>query len=405
MDFKAWIYVFGVAAFIAVAFIAYDRIRPSHPLIFSPMQVLASSWYNYKKLYVDADSYRTIDWQRGGVTTSEGQSYTMLRAVWQGDEQTFDAAWQWTLRNLAHEDDHLFSWIWGTRSDGSTGVLTEQQGQNSASDADTDIALALVFAYARWQDPSYLQEARLIINDIWEQEVIFIRGKPYLAANDIEKTSGSASIVVNPSYFNPAAYHLFAFIDRTHPWEELRTHSYAVLAESARLSVGTEDSAILPPDWILVNRKNAAITIGSSPPHTSSFGFDALRIPFRIALDAEWFHNPQATKALSDLAFLSSAWKKSGRLASTYSHSGKEELSVESAAMYGGTLGYFMVQDPEAATDIYRTKLVSRYDANTGGWSPSLSYYDNNWAWFGIALYNRQLPNLAARLPSTAFIE
>src|SRR3989344_1629933 len=36
-------------------------------------------------------------------------------------------------------------------------------------------------------------------------------------------------------------------------------------------------------------------------------------------------------------------------------------------------------------------------------WAMPLSYYADNWTWFGIALYNRQLPNLAAELPATAF--
>lgn len=403
---KAWVILSAIALVAAGGALVYwYRTTAPHPLIFSPTQALAASWYNYKLLFVDPATKRTIDWQRGGVTTSEGQSYTMLRAVWQGDEPTFDASWRWTLDNLAHTNDHLFSWLWGTRADGTPGILTEQSGQNSASDADTDIALALVFAYARWQDPAYLEQARLIIRDIWEKEVVTIREKPYLAANDIEKTSSSPRVVLNPSYLHPAAYHIFAFIDPTHPWETLRKESYAVLNDSTKLSTRPGEQAVLPPDWILVDRKTGALVPGSAPSHTSSFGFDALRVPFRITLDAVWFHNPDAAATLRNLSYLSSAWHQKGQLAATYSHTGKEELQTESAAMYGGTLGYFMLNDPEAAATIYSKKLTALYDANTGGWVPSLSYYDNNWAWFGIALYNQQLPNLAASLPSTAFIE
>lgn len=405
MNTRLWSYLSGAAAIAALALIIYAyRASSPDPLIFSPTQVLASSWYNYKLLYVDPSTHRTIDTQRDNITTSEGQSYTMLRAVWQGDQETFEAAWEWTQQNLAHKDDHLFSWIWGTRKDGSTGVLTEVNGQNSASDADADIALALVFAYARWQVPSYLTQARSIIRDIWNKEVVMIGDKPYMAANDIEKTAGGASIIVNPSYFNPAAYHIFALIDPAHPWESVRANAYDVLAQSAKLPLDAE-RAVLPPDWIRVDRKTGAITPASNTDQGPSFGFDALRIPFRIALDAQWFHNPDAIEALEDFSILSSLWEENGRLASAYSPSGSEIFSDETAAMYGGTLGYFMIHDPEAASAIYQKKLLSLYDATTGGWSPVLSYYDANWAWFGIALYNQRLPNLAERLPATAFIE
>lgn len=394
----------ALAVILAVAIYRYNT-SPQHPLIFSPTQILSSSWYAYKKLYVDPATHRTIDRQRGGVTTSEGQSYTMLRAVWQGDQPVFDAAWQWTRERLARPDDHLFSWLWGQQSDGSFGILTDQGGYNTASDADTDIALALVFAYARWQDPTYLEQARLIIRDIWEHEVVLIGGKPVLAANSIEKTASSTGVVMNPSYLHPAAYRIFASIDTEHPWEDLRSNTYALLRESARDALDTERSAGLPPDWTLVNRTTGKMTALASGPAGTSFGYDALRIPFRIALDAAWFGNPEAIALLKEFSFLSSEWQSKGKLAASYTHDGAPEFPEESIAMYAGTLGYFLVNDQEAASRIYAEKLLPRYDAYTGGWSPELSYYDDNWMWFGLALYNDQLRNLTARLPSTAFIE
>jgi len=378
---------------------------PARPLIFSPTQVLSSSWAMYKKLYVDPDTQRTIDRQRGGITTSEGQSYTMLRAVWQGDQPAFDASWQWTRERLARKDDHLFSWLWGEREDGTFGVLSEQGGHNSASDADTDIALALVFAYARWQDPAYLEAARPIIRDIWDKEVVLVAGKPVLAANSVEKTASSTFMVVNPSYLHPAAYHIFASIDTGHPWETLRSHAYALLRESAELALEGKESAGLPPDWVLINRSTGEMMAPAGGDQDTSFGYDALRVPFRIALDAAWFRNPDATALLKKFSFLSSEWEQDRKLAASYAHDGAPEVPSESLAMYGGTLGYFLANDPEAAVHIYNEKMLPFYDAYTGGWSPQLSYYDDNWMWFGIALYNGQLRDLTAHLPSTAFIE
>ena len=44
-------------------------------------KVLDLLWTNYKTQYIDRESGRAIDEQNNGITTSEGQSYNMLRAV------------------------------------------------------------------------------------------------------------------------------------------------------------------------------------------------------------------------------------------------------------------------------------------------------------------------------------
>ncbi|MDB5244754.1 MAG: hypothetical protein JWN18_624 [Parcubacteria group bacterium] len=390
-----------LAVVLLALVVIHNGVGSSGQQVYSPTQVLSATWYSYKKNYISPD-YRTLDTQRSNITTSEGQSYTMLRAVWQGDQTTFDGAWAWTRKNLGRTADHLFSWLWGTRSNGSTGVLLEQSGENSASDADTDIALALLFAYARWQDPQYLEEARLIISDIWELEVVTINGVPYLAADDIEKNA-KTHIVVNPSYFNPAAYHLFAQVDKAHSWESVRKSSYDLLSKSMAAPLGGSTSAGLPPDWIQVDIRSGMLSPLVSTDHQSTFGYDALRVPLRVALDALWFDNPTAKALLNKFSFLTDEWMRSGRLASVYAHDGTVLSPNETIAMYGGTLGYFLANNPSVARQIYETKLISQFDPTSNSWAAPLSYYDDNMAWFGVALYNNQLPNLAAGLPSSAF--
>jgi len=61
--------------------------------IFSNQAMLEALWENYKEEYIEDSSFRTLDKQRDNITTSEGQSYAMLRAVWQDDKQTFDKSW------------------------------------------------------------------------------------------------------------------------------------------------------------------------------------------------------------------------------------------------------------------------------------------------------------------------
>ncbi len=79
---------------------------------------------------------------------------------------------------------------------------------------------------------------------------------------------------------------------------------------------------------------------------------------------------------------------KKGKLAAIYTHDGAVVSDAEVPAMYGTALGYFMVSDTVHAEEVYNKKLKSLYTPDTNSWKKTLSYYDDNWAWFGIGLYN-----------------
>lgn len=382
-----------ISGLVILGVFTHQIARTAGPNIFSRTSMLTALWEDYKRRYWEATTGRTIDHQRDGVTTSEGQSYTMLRAVWQDDQPTFDKSWQWTKEILQRNDDRLFAWLFGKRADGTFGVLTDQGGNNAASDGDTDIAYALLMAYARWGDRSYLEEARLIIADIWEHEVVIIGGKPYLAANNWEKQLQNDRILVNPSYFAPYAYRTFAVVDPEHNWDDLIQTSYDVLLQSIRASF-SEAPGVLPPDWLVLDRTTAAVR-RAEPNHRSDYSFDAMRIPWRIALDWVWYRSEDAKQVLQAMRFFSDAWKRDHALYTRYAHDGTPLERGEAPAIYGGSMGYFKVVEPALAKEVYKKKLRALYNPDTDTWKENLSYYDDNWAWFGVALYHDYLTNLA----------
>jgi endo-1,4-beta-D-glucanase Y len=418
--FSRYQYLFGglaIAIAVAIAVVLIFLSSPQHTqtTAFSPTTLLQALWQDYKKLYVEEKTFRTVDHDRGDITTSEGQSYTMLRAVWLGDKATFDGAWLWTRTHLARPHDHLFSWLYGKHSDGSYGILVDQGGSNTASDGDSDIALALVMAYSRWQDPAYMAAARPIIQDLWNTEVVTIQGTTYLAANNLEKTSSDGKIIVNPSYLSPYAYRIFAVVDPTHPWNTLVDDSFTTIGTSMTSSLGSTGSALLPPDWVQINKKTGVMTApASSSSLTTNFGYDALRTPWRLALDYQWNHDSRDTDLLRRMSFLSNAYATDGKLMAAYAHDGSvittatgiqktKPFEYESPSLYGGTIGYFSTVDSPRAARIYQDKLLYLFNADTNDWKETLSYYDSNWAWFGIALYNNYLPNLFETLPIKAY--
>ncbi len=390
------IYSILLIAVFGAGFVVVQRLDQEKQAVFSKRNMLDSLWYYYKKESLEADTLRALDKDRNNITTSEGQSYTMLRAVWVDDRATFDDAWQWTKDNMQRDEDHLISWLFGEREDGTYGILENLNGHNTASDADVDIALALLFASRRWNDKNYFGDAVEIIRDIWKKEVVVIGGRPYLAANNVEKfETRKNTIVVNPSYFTPYAYRIFAVVDPTNNWSGLIDSGYGLIEENSLLSLDTGTSAGIPSDWIAVNKATGKISAITKPTdQTTNYSYDALRLPWRLSLDRLWFNEPRAKKALASLEFFNQEWSDRALLYTNYSHAGDAVELKESPAMYGGSIGYFMNKDPDIARDVYYRKLESLYNVDTFNWEQKLGYYDSNWAWFGIALYNDLLPQL-----------
>jgi endoglucanase len=122
-----------------------------------------------------------------------------------------------------------------------------------------------------------------------------------------------------------------------------------------------------------------------------------------LALDYAWFSDARDRTILSGMSFLAQQWDKNGSLASVYTHNGTVSMSAEAASVYGGTIGFFMIADTADSAAVYQKKLLFLYNPGANEWKTPLAYYDDNWAWFGIAIYNDLLPNLTAGLPASAF--
>ncbi|MDO8604605.1 MAG: glycosyl hydrolase family 8 [bacterium] len=368
------------------------------PLTFSTRAMSEALWETYKKTYIDHETQRTFDPSRENITTSEAQSYTMFRAVLLDDKETFDKSWKWTKENLSRKDDALFAWKFEEGADGTYGIQEHEGGQNTASDADTDIALSLIFAYARWHEPHYIKSAEAIVRAIWEHEVVTVSGKPYLTANNIEKDSGKNFVILNPSYFAPYAYRTFSKIDPDHPWLDLVDSSYAVIEQSLLSTLNKQASVELIPDWIILDTITGKISATNSDHLTTDYSYDAMRLPWRLAVDWKWNREERAQNILSKNAFLLDRWQSDKKLYSAYGHDGTLNYKYEAPAIYGGTLGYFVVTNEEVAEAMYREKLLILFDPDNNTWREPLSYYDDNWVWLGMALYNDHVPNLAERL-------
>ncbi len=349
-------------------------------------QQLNQSWKVYKKFFLR--SYGQIVDPSNGITTSEAQSYAMLRAVWADDKDSFDGVWQWTVDHLQfRKGDKLISWKW---------ELDKLQDSTNASDADEDIALALLFAYKKWGDESYLESAKEIIEDLGEHCVVEIAGINYFLSAHWESVEQWNGFLLNPSYLSPASYRIFAQVDKNHDWEKTANDSYAVL-EAIRTKQGNKTG--LPFDWALADKETGVISSANEyfDYDVDRFSFDAFRTFWRVALDYAWFQSFQSEKYIKrENQFLEMQYNQQGTLPGGFAPGGEVVLPNSTLAIDAGYLSALMLsRDKSLIEKFYQEKFVDKYDEDTKYWgNDKYSYYDSNWAWFAVALKNGNLKNI-----------
>lgn len=355
---------------------------------FSSYTLLSSSWEKYKVKFINKDG-RVIDYSQNSITTSEGQSYAMLRSVWMDDKDTFDLVWKWTSENMDRPNDELFGWRWGKLDGGKFGFLSGG-GENSASDGDSDIVLALIFAGRRWNEERYITDAKKILPDLWRINTASAAGKRYFIAGNWAQSP--SELVLNLSYFSPYAWRIFATVDTKNDWESLIDPAYEVLEQSSQSQLDKGKGVGLPPDWVVIERRSGTLKASTIPNFTTNYSFDAMRTPFRIAIDYQWNKSEQAKKYLVTMCKeLREEYTPDKKLVSSYSHDGVEVTNFENPSMYATSLGCFITIDPKIAKEIYEQKVINLYANDKSTFREDLPYYEQNWLWFGAALYNKAL--------------
>lgn len=339
--------------------------------------MLVKSWGFYKTKFISEDG-RVIDPWQNNITTSEGQSYAMLRAVLINDRETFDLVYKWSLDNLKRDNDRLFAWLWGQREDKTWGIIDK----NSASDADIDIAFALILAFKQWDDKQYLKDAKDIIKDIWEQETIDIK-KQRVLVSGVEQMKAD-KLEINPSYFAPYAFRVFDKYDKAHDWDKIVDSSYDLLNKVTKLT----DTG-LPPNWFFLDSKTGEISLAEGDSTRNDFSYDAIRTFLRVYLDYEYKKDKRALKIIEKTKFFPEKYplpEKAKGYYLNFKANGKLRDKNEHIGAIAVLVPIFGVYDKEYAKKLYTKKVESNYNAE-GFWGEKTNYYAQNLAWIGTWLY------------------
>jgi len=247
----------------------------------STVPPLQADWAEYVQRFVSPEG-RVIDTANAQISHSEGQGYGMLLAVALDDRPCFERLWRWTKQHLQIRGDALFAWRWHPEHAG--GAVDDM---NNASDGDLLIAWALLRAGTRWQVPAYVQEARLISQEIRTRLMRQTpRGTLLLpGAMGFDKAEG---LTVNLSYWIFGAFDALQQVDPAPEWDSLSQTGLALL-KTARFGRWH-----LPPDWLVMREP---LTIAADFP--PQFGYNAIRIPLYLI----WAKRADATLLQPYLAF------------------------------------------------------------------------------------------------------
>lgn len=336
-----------------------------------------TSWRAYVDKFIQHDG-RVIDFSvASGITTSEGQTYALLRAVWSNDRTVFDRVLAWTDANLARDGSPLPAWKWGALDSGEWGVLDA----NTASDADVMLALALYAAAQRWEVPAYEERARGIATAIWDEEVERIGERWYLLPGKWARAYDP--VPLNLSYYVPPFLRRLALLDPERPWKALAATTYVLAQKGLPLTQ-------LPPDWMAIDRKTGRLSLGAIDGALSGqFGHDAYRVYFNLALDYTWDRSDEAKRYLEGQTWLTSFLRLNGTLPREVSPIALPRLGgPEPLALHGSLYPALLLVDP-ASAEASRRQLDAAY--KDGIWGARADYYTQNLVWFGRALAEGRL--------------
>jgi cellulose synthase (UDP-forming) len=360
----AWLLVVSVAALPSCEHGGGPRRRD---VLAQERDELSALWSLYR--YTHVQEGRVVAHDEGAITTSEGQAYAMLRAVWANDRPTFEAVWRWTRANLQVREDRLLAWKWKGR------VLD----RNAATDADQDAALALVLAARRFGEPRWLDEARAILRDVWAKEVVVANGRPIPTAGNWAPAERWPTVHV--AYLAPYAYEVFAEVDPARPWKDLVRSSYDILR-----ALYVDRGLALPPEIVFVDRRTGGIALerpGGGEPSAS--GYDAVPIFWRVALDARWFgRRAEADLRVRMLRFPREAFRAEGRLRDRATPGGRPLSELDGLPHLASIQALAAVEDPALAAEIRTARLDALFARALSG--DETPYYLHNWLWFGRAL-------------------
>lgn len=250
--------VFQSSAGTAVPFGSNSKVGSCDPIPNAAdyNRAISEAYNRWKQKFVAADG-GVVDPEEGNRVVSEAIGYGMLITAAMGDKETFDKIWGWGKRFTNDPPTTLLGWLNG--------------GNNSATDADTDMAYALLMAAKQWGG-NYTAAGNALAQLAAQRDT----QNNVLVAGEQFKTA------VNPSYYSPGFYRAFS------GWDTITTATKGVLDTCSQGFGG------LLPDWCNLSgqpvgaaQTGAQVTAATvcESANTPCLAYDGARVPWRLGFD------------------------------------------------------------------------------------------------------------------------
>lgn len=242
--------------------------------------------------YVAYNREKVAD-NRDAISCSEGHGYGMLLvALMAGHDpdarREFDELNAWRHAHPSRFDRELMAW------QQVTGCVDARDSNDSATDGDLDIALALLIADAQWPDAHFRHEALRVIAAIRKFEIN--AATPSILLGDwvheaIKNVNDTRLSDVMPGHFRAFAAATkdelwTALIDRTlAAVEHLQTSCATGLVPDFARQMETGKPVPAPPKFL-------------ESKHDGHFGYNSCRVPWRLGADFVLSGDPRTRAAL-----------------------------------------------------------------------------------------------------------
>jgi endo-1,4-beta-D-glucanase Y len=357
--------------------------------------MVSATWEGYKQNYIYCGEQcgnnmgLVFDPNMNYQSVSEGIGYGLLMAVMMNDQATFDTIYDAAYTVMVNPDTSLLHWRVA-----NTGEIT---GFDSATDAEEDVAAALIFAQQRVANGEWTQhatrpygdQANTLIDAIYTYEVADGR---YLTPGDA--WGGEGQDILNLSYFAPAWYRLYDQFQGTNRWEPVITYGYRALFLTDGANLG------LAPDWSTSQGGPAFDYCNETGRALDTcrydMYYDAIRVPWRIGMDCLWFEDSRACQ-WSDRSARFLTGLEPNNFARMYDMTGAPIVGYQDESMTGMWIVAAMASgDQDLLTQLAQMLYTSAGNAQSEGyWGGSPQYYFNqSLAWFGASLLSGDFQNL-----------
>ncbi|MFW5960381.1 MAG: glycosyl hydrolase family 8 [Chitinivibrionales bacterium] len=372
-------------------------------------QILLETWNGIKERNIESYSIKAVHRPKSempGDFVSEGIGYGLLCALYANDQETFNQVLSAGEEYMWTEEGGYYNW----RRDESGGISGENW-DGAATDAEEDIAVALIFAHrlverGYWESynsPNYKDRAERILETFWNS---LVEDGKYVRPGF--EWGGQSHL--NPSYFAPAFYRVFDEFDSEsgRNWSGLIDQCYATIEASPGYERG------LVPDWCQADGEYTDGTSGYNGYDGGQHMYkDGIRVLWRIATDYLWYKDARAKEYLENaFEFIGSPenanfYQMDGSVVEgEYEIDGVTRPRAEHSHL---TLGMWapvaLCVGSEAEAEEFSDALLEFYEDGADYWGKASDpdgedtlhnelYFDQFLAWYGASLISGVFTNI-----------